>query len=82
MEDMLLTNGIIIPESAVQFKYSRSGGKGGQNVNKVATKVELVLELNKVRCSDLQRHRIEEFFSTRLSAEGKVSFVSQESRSQ
>ena len=30
---------------SVTFKTSRSGGKGGQNVNKVSSKVELIFDL-------------------------------------
>jgi ribosome-associated protein len=68
---------------AVSFKTSRSGGKGGQNVNKVSSKVELIMNIETA-----------EFFTTeekalltarlahRLDLEGNLHIVSQEDRSQ
>lgn len=41
MSDLLLKAGIIVPERELHVQFSRSAGPGGQNVNKVATKVEL-----------------------------------------
>ena len=40
-EDIVVTPRVIIPGAELAFAFSRSGGPGGQNVNKVASKVEL-----------------------------------------
>ncbi|HLF14717.1 MAG TPA: peptide chain release factor-like protein, partial [Bacteroidota bacterium] len=34
-----------IPSSELTFRFSRSGGPGGQNVNKLETKVELLFDV-------------------------------------
>lgn len=41
MPDLVIAPGVRIPEEAIAFRAIRSAGPGGQNVNKVASKVEL-----------------------------------------
>jgi len=71
-----------ILKSAV-FKTSRSGGKGGQNVNKVSSKVELIFNL---ACSEYltedEKLLIKSRVENRLDSEGLLHIVSQEDRSQ
>jgi len=67
----------------VIFKTSRSGGKGGQNVNKVSSKVELVFNIeNSSILSDEQKCLLQERLGNRLDTEGNLHIVSQEDRSQ
>lgn len=67
----------------VIFKASRSGGKGGQNVNKVASKVEIKFD---VRASSLfdedEKQLLLTRLASRLSSDHSIRVVSQESRSQ
>jgi ribosome-associated protein len=65
------------------FKTSRSGGKGGQNVNKVSSKVELIFNVtNSVYFNEEQKKLIVAKLTTRLDSEGNLHIVSQEDRSQ
>ena len=41
MPDLVVTPRVTIPDGELAFAFSRSGGAGGQNVNKVSSKVEL-----------------------------------------
>ena len=51
--------GAVIPESEVEFVFSRSSGPGGQNVNKLETRVTLLFDLRRsVRLSEAQKRRI------------------------
>lgn len=67
----------------VVFKTSRSGGKGGQNVNKVSSKVELVFNVSNASfLSAEQQALLEDKLVNRLDSEGNLHIVSQEDRSQ
>lgn len=68
---------------AVTFKTSRSGGKGGQNVNKVSSKVELILHIpSAVFFTEEEQGLLMERLANRLDQEGNLHIVSQEDRSQ
>jgi ribosome-associated protein len=68
---------------SVIFKTSRSGGKGGQNVNKVSSKVELVLHLPSAPfLNDQEKTLLLEKLFRRLDTENNLHVVSQEDRSQ
>jgi ribosome-associated protein len=68
---------------SVIFRTSRSGGKGGQNVNKVSSKVELVLHIPSAPFfNEQEKILLLERLSTRLDNENNLHVVSQEDRSQ
>ncbi|MFA6467290.1 MAG: alternative ribosome rescue aminoacyl-tRNA hydrolase ArfB [Bacteroidota bacterium] len=82
MEDIIISSKITIPASTVSFTFSRSGGKGGQNVNKVSTRVELYCDISGIRCSERIRSLIRHHLSNRLDSGGILRIVAQDSRSQ
>ncbi len=46
MEDLIVTEHVIVPASELDLVFARSGGPGGQNVNKVNTKATLCWNIN------------------------------------
>jgi len=67
----------------LSFKTSRSGGKGGQNVNKVASKVELIFNIaGSALFSETEKMLLQEKLANKLDTEGNLHIVAQEDRSQ
>ena len=83
-DDMLeITKDIFIDENELVFKASRSGGPGGQNVNKVNTRVTLFFDVAACEAlSDMQKRRILSRLSTRADKSGVMRVISQKFRTQ
>jgi ribosome-associated protein len=74
---------LTIPDDELSFEFSRSGGPGGQNVNKVSTKVTLLFDVaGSTSLTDDQRSRIEIRLSTRITKTGVLRVTSQKHRTQ
>ena len=78
-----VVEGLEIPENEVEFAVSRSGGPGGQNVNKVSTRVTLRfnIETSQSLTAD-QRRRIRAKLAARINKDGILQVTSQRTRSQ
>jgi len=66
-----------------EASYSRSGGPGGQNINKVNTKVTLKLPLREITClSEKEQERVKNLLCNRITNDGCLIITSDEERSQ
>ncbi|MCB9585346.1 MAG: aminoacyl-tRNA hydrolase [Polyangiaceae bacterium] len=84
MADALeITARIIIPASDLSWSAVRASGPGGQNVNKVASKVELRFDAGNSRAlSEETRARLIQLAGSRASLEGVIVIVAQDTRDQ
>jgi ribosome-associated protein len=75
--------GLEIPDGDLEFVASRSGGPGGQNVNKVSSRVTLRFDLERTTAlSPEQRSRIRARLASRINKDGVLQITSQVTRSQ
>lgn len=70
-------------QKEVAYKTSRSSGKGGQNVNKVSSKVELLFNFDQSTLfTDEEKRLLWSKLQSRLNREGNLQVVCEEERSQ
>jgi ribosome-associated protein len=80
---IVINDKLSIDESELAFTAACSGGPGGQNVNKVATRVLLQFDVRHSQSlSEWQRQRILNRLGSRINKEGVLRIICQESRSQ
>lgn len=78
-----VTSSVAIPLPELHFRTSRSSGPGGQNVNKLETKVELLFDVDRSpSLSDEQKDSLHRSLEGRIDDDGILHVSSQRSRSQ
>jgi len=80
---MVVNNKIQIPRNELVFKASRSSGPGGQNVNKLSTKISAEVDIT--NCSfltDEQKEIVLRKLAARLTKDNRLIVESQKFRSQ
>ena len=83
METLYVSPALSIPLSELRFKFRRSSGPGGQNVNKLNTSVELQFDfVHSAVLSPEQRQQIAEKLAARLNSAGVLSIQSERFRTQ
>lgn len=83
MRDVFVQPGITIPASELTFAFARSGGSGGQNVNKVSSKVDLRwTPASSSALSEDARALVLENLANKLTTEGALIVTSQRTRDQ
>jgi ribosome-associated protein len=81
--DTLRVGRLSIPLSEVRFRFARSSGPGGQNVNKRETQVELIFDVaGSPSLGPRQRERVMRKLASRIDAEGRLRLVATEQRTQ
>ena len=76
-------NGIVVADNELVFKFSRSSGPGGQNVNKVSSKATLLFDVAGCKgLSDIQKKQILERLAGRADKNGVIRITSQKCRTQ
>ena len=77
-----LLPGISVPRSELSFRATRSGGPGGQNVNKTSTRIELSFCIQESSLPDREKRRLIARLGPRLDSAGVLRIVASEQRSQ
>ncbi len=82
MQPLPVDDGVVIPAHELSWTAVRASGPGGQNVNKVATKIELRFDLPKSSLPETVKQRLRQAQARRLDADGALVVVNQSTRSQ
>ena len=78
-----LAPGVTVPASALRLQYSRSGGPGGQNVNKVNTRVQLWVPLAAIAgLSDSAVFRLRQHAGSRVTIADEIHITAETERTQ
>ncbi len=80
---IFVEGGVLVPGNALEVKAVHASGPGGQNVNKVASKVEIHVDVNLIQGMGAEsRQRLLHLVGKRLDSSGRLMVTSQRSRDQ
>lgn len=80
---LMISDQLLLPRREISYRYSHSGGPGGQHVNKSETQVELLWDVrNSPSLSEGQRGLLMSALARRIDADGVLHLVSSGTRSQ
>ena len=80
--DLKITKTIVIPSNEIKWRFSRSSGPGGQNVNKIESRVEIIFDLeNSKVLNDYQKEILKRNLKNKL-VNNSLRLAVQEHRNQ
>jgi ribosome-associated protein len=80
---LIIDSELRLPRSEVQYRFARSGGPGGQHVNKTETQVELLFDVaHSPSLTETQRQRLLTQLKNLIDQEGVLHLTAQSERSQ
>lgn len=80
---LLVHDTLVLPERELTYRLSRSSGPGGQNVNKVETRVTLLFDIPGSAVLDQgQKELLRQRLATRINKRGVLRVISQKHRTQ
>lgn len=83
MDDLSITPSVTLPARELRWSATRSGGPGGQNVNKVSSKIDLRYDLELSEAlTEPQKARLRGIAKNRLDEDGAIQIVVQDTRDQ
>jgi ribosome-associated protein len=82
-DPIFVEGGVLVPADALEARAVRASGPGGQNVNKVASKIELKVNLEMIQGMDAAgRKRLLRIVAKRIDSTGRLLVTSQRTRDQ